>query len=95
MLYNTYLLQHQAQFDGTQPEVDYTFGGAGGTTSKKGFYTTFSPVINGKAVAIDSVIVLKEPVTDTNLFYGNLGQDLIHQFDKMIINFDQMFLKFE
>ncbi|MCM4158404.1 hypothetical protein FHG64_12535 [Antarcticibacterium flavum] len=95
MLYNIYLLQHQAEYDGTAPDVDYTFGGAGGTTSKKGFYTTFIPVINGKSVAIDSVIVLKEPVTDTNLFYGNLGQDLIQKFDKMIINFDQMFLKFE
>ncbi len=88
-------MQHPQEFDGNEPEVEYTFGGAGGVTSKKGFYTTFRPVINDNTVAIDSVIVLREPVTDTNIFYGNLGQDLINQFDKMIINFDQMFLKFE
>ncbi len=27
--------------------------------------------------------------------YGNLGQDLIKQFDKMTLNFDDMYLKFE
>ncbi|HSI71203.1 MAG TPA: hypothetical protein VK941_13290, partial [Gillisia sp.] len=95
MLYNIYLIQHQKEFDGDEEDVEYTFGGAGGVTSKKGFYPTFRPIINDRTIAIDSVIVLKEPVTDTNLFYGNLGQDLIKQFDKMIINFDQMFLKFE
>ncbi|HSI69531.1 MAG TPA: retropepsin-like aspartic protease, partial [Gillisia sp.] len=70
MLYNIYLLQHQKEFDGDKEDVEYTFGGAGGVTSKKGFYTTFRPIINDRTIAIDSVIVLKEPVTDTNLFYG-------------------------
>lgn len=95
MLYNTYREQHRQQFHDFIPEVDYTFGGAGGVITKKGVYIRFSPIINEKVVEIDSVIVLKEPVKAGNLFNGNLGQDLIHKFDRMIINFDQMFLKFE
>ena len=95
MLYNNFLQQNRQEFNGTEPELDYTFGGAGGAITKKGIYTTFTPEINGKIIEIDSVIVLKEPITSKNFFFGNLGQDLINKFEKMIINFDRMFIRFE
>ncbi|UJH90913.1 retropepsin-like domain-containing protein [Antarcticibacterium sp. 1MA-6-2] len=94
MLYDTYFKKHRAELENAA-EVDYSFGGAGGVTTKKGLYTSFSPIVNGRAIKLDQVIVLKEAVTPNNYFYGNIGQDLIDKFEKMIINFDKMFLSFE
>lgn len=95
MLYNTYYHRLSKTVTDTLPEVDYSFGGAGGGITKKGIYHSFSPEIHGKRVNIDSVIVLKEPVTEKNQNFGNLGQDLIGKFEKMTINFEKMFVRFE
>ena len=32
---------------------------------------------------------------DHETVYGNIGQDLIKQFNKMTMNFDKMFIKFD
>lgn len=40
-------------------------------------------------------MVLKEPIESNNNYYGNIGQDLIGKFEKITINFDKMFIKFD
>lgn len=95
MLYNTYFERYNAIKDSLPEEVDYTFAGAGGSTTSRGIYINYSPEVNGKPTKIDSVIVLKAPIHPNNYHLGNIGQDLIGQFDKITINFEQMFIKFD
>lgn len=94
MLFDTYYTMHQEELS-AEKETDYSFGGAGGFVTKKGVYVTFSPEINGKKIAMNSIIVLKQPLKEDNYFLGNIGQDFIQQFDTMTLNFEQMYLKME
>lgn len=94
MLYDTYYTLHRDELSELK-EVDYSFGGAGGSITKKGVYITFTPEINGKKATLESVIVLKEPLKEDNHFLGNIGQDFIRQFDTMILNFEQTYLLLE
>jgi len=94
MLFDTYYNLHQDELS-AEKETDYSFGGAGGFVTKKGVYVTFSPEINGKKIAMNSIIVLKQPLKEDNYFLGDIGQDFIQQFDTMTLNFEQMYLRLE
>ncbi len=94
MLFNTYYELHQEALQG-EKEIDYSFGGAGGYITQKGVYTTFIPELNGKKIPLDSIIVLKEPLKEDNHYLGNIGHDFINKFDKMILNFEEMYLLLE
>jgi len=72
-------------------------GGAGGIKPVIAYRVT-DLVINfsGKDARFTSADVLTRGVNDEARHYdGNLGQDLIKQFDKMTINFDAMSIVFE
>ncbi|MEP6263059.1 MAG: retropepsin-like aspartic protease [Gillisia sp.] len=95
MLYNTYFEKYLVK-DGTfLNEVSHNFGGAGGQSSKKGYYITFKPVVHGNVLELDSVSVFSEVINQENKYLGNIGQDFIGKFSKMTINFDQMFVRFD
>lgn len=52
--------------------------------------------VNGKDILLKKIDVLTADEDEKwKQLYGNLGQDLIGQFDKMTINFDQMFVRFD
>ncbi|HTD92366.1 MAG TPA: retropepsin-like aspartic protease [Chitinophagaceae bacterium] len=97
MLYEPYYGRHKKQIESAYLETDLGLGGAGGHITKKGYYIQFTPTINGRRVVIDSVMLFKEVLNkdEEYPFAGNIGQDLIRKFDKMTINFDSMFVKFE
>jgi hypothetical protein len=42
---------------------------------------------------LDSVDVLSEKVFAEETFYGNIGQDFIGQFRKLVLNFRDMYVK--
>jgi hypothetical protein len=44
---------------------------------------------------LNDVQVLTEEIEDDIFAYGNIGQDLIKKFDKMILNFNEMYIDFE
>ncbi len=51
--------------------------------------------IGGKTAVFDKIKVIPEKNTSsTEYFYGNLGQDLINQFNSVTFNFRSMFIRF-
>lgn len=95
MLYSKYLEKHRQQITGQYPLIDLTFGGAGGASTRKGYKIMYHPVVGGKALDLKDIEVFDDKFNgERDHFYGNLGQDIIKQFDKMIINFSDMFIQF-
>lgn len=60
-----------------------------------GYVVTSNFNIIDKEITLNDILLLKEKIKDNETVYGNIGQDLIQQFHKMTINFEQMFIKFE
>ena len=51
--------------------------------------------IGGQEVVFPSIPILTESTTEASrIVYGNLGQDMIKQFESMTINFEKMSLEF-
>jgi predicted aspartyl protease len=96
ILYEAYFNKHRQDIVNTYQEREVNLGGAGGSILRKSYEITFSPTIDNKPVPVDSVMVLQNNIKeDTDNFYGNIGQDLIGKFDKMTLNFETMFIRFE
>lgn len=95
MLYPKYIKAHPEVYKGLALQ-EFSSGSVGGVVKHSGYRVTFATTINNKKVNVDNVDLYAE---DTNpqsaVFYGNLGQDLIHNFKKITINFRQMFIKFD
>lgn len=70
-------------------------GNIGGIDTVREYLITFCTTINGKKVVVPNVNILTKDTSLEEDVYGRIGQDFIHQFDKMTINFDKMFIKFE
>ncbi|PST81818.1 hypothetical protein C7T94_18290 [Pedobacter yulinensis] len=96
MLYSKYLRRHQAEITGTYEKTDLQFGGAGGMLTKKGYKIIFRPLVSGRQLELPDVHVFDESLNESkDHFYGNIGQDVIRQFDKMTLNFGLMFIAFK
>ncbi len=95
ILYNNYYNKHKDSIDAKFTETDISIGGAGGNITKKGFLVPFIVSIDNRVVQLDSVQLFKEKLKDDNNFSGNIGQDLIGKFEKMTINFESMFIRFD
>ena len=97
VLYSTYFRKYKAKIikEGVAQTVD--MGGAGGTVKTKIYaLKTFNVQVGNKKATLKEVSVQPEPIPGiVEKFYGNLGQDLIGQFNEMILNFDQMYIDFK
>ncbi|HEU4885762.1 MAG TPA: hypothetical protein VFT45_26235, partial [Longimicrobium sp.] len=71
-------------------------GGAGGMRQAQAY--TLSPLvlrIGGREATVPQVRVYLEPTSsDSDRLYGNLGQDVIRQFEAMTLDFRRMQLRF-
>mgnify|MGYP001166229050 CR=1 FL=1 len=95
-LYPKYFEKHKPEIIATYKESDIEFGGAGGMTTKKGYVITFAPLINAKIHSLENVqLLIQQSGDEEKFFYGNIGQDLIKQFEKMTISFRGMFIRFD
>ncbi|WP_181369435.1 retropepsin-like aspartic protease [Flavobacterium album] len=95
-LYTKYYAKHKAEVVSDYQETDLDFGGAGGMTTKKGYNISMPIIINKKQLTLEGVQLFTEKTdSEESHFYGNIGQDLIKQFQKMTINFSSMFVKFD
>ncbi len=94
---NVFYQAFQPQLDSTGIVKDVAFGGAGGSKQFNGITVPELTLQNeNNAVVFRNVFVSKERLTNTtDKYYGNLGQDLIRQFRKMILNFSKSYLLFE
>jgi predicted aspartyl protease len=72
-------------------------GGAGGVVKTKVYnLKNFNLYIGDKKAALTHVNVLVNPVNEQQeYYYGNIGQDLIAQFNEMVINFKYMYVDFK
>lgn len=96
ILYSAYFRKHKKDIESIYQEREVDLGGAGGSVNRKVYSITFIPVIDDKPVRIDSVMVLEENMAEElEYFYGNIGQDLIKKFDRMTLNFEAMFIRFD
>ena len=71
-------------------------GGAGGVREVQAY--SLSPLvltIGGREVTVPTVSVYTETTTDdSDLLYGNIGQDVIRQFESMTLDFSRMQIRF-
>jgi hypothetical protein len=96
MLYQPYYLKYMKNSNINYPHQTIHFGGAGGQLAKEALITDFKGVISGKSFLVKDVSVFTDGFNvEQTSYFGNLGQDLIQQFNRMTINFDHMFIKFE
>lgn len=95
MLYSKYFKAHPETYKGLERR-EFKSGSVGGVVTRSGYLITFSTIINGKKVDVDQVDLYADSTNaQAELFYGNLGQDIIAKFEKITINFDKMFVKFD
>jgi hypothetical protein len=96
MLYKTYFDKHRKSVCKHSKQKTLEYGGAGGNISRSGYMITWHPVVNGKKLSIEQVMVFNDTLRDHEAnFYGNIGQDVIQSFQMMTLNFDAMFIRFE
>ncbi|MDR2235292.1 MAG: retropepsin-like domain-containing protein [Chryseobacterium sp.] len=93
MLYYPYYLKNKPSID-QKKTVSISLGGAGGTKTYQGAEIRATFHILDQEVTLDQLNVLKENFNKHHV-YGNIGQDVISRFQKLILNFDKMFIKFE
>lgn len=95
-LYRQYFETHKADVLAKYEETNVRFAGGAGDTTVLGYYVEFQPRINDSLVSIKPVALFQENLNTSDLYsYGNIGQDLISKFNKMIMNFEAMFIRFE
>jgi hypothetical protein len=70
-------------------------GGAGGSIKTQVYVLPNVNVeISGKKIGLKEIAVRTEPAFKGQRYNGNIGQDVIKQFDEMILNFELMYLDF-
>ncbi len=72
----------------------------GGTSGEKLMQVVRCPMLelkcNNSVIKLADAIVSKDTLsTNADIYYGNIGQDVIGQFKTMIIDFKQSYVKFE
>lgn len=96
IFFKRYFDENREQIESAYELTEIQFGGAGGQTTYPGYRIDFSAMINNKRIQLSDVPVLKEEITGKwDHIYGNVGQDVIRQFDKMTMNFRDMYVVFE
>ena len=95
LLYRAYYLEKQKEIDKKYQPTKIHFGGAAGTQEFDGYMVTESFNIMDKSITLKDIQLLKDKINSDETVYGNIGQDVIKKFNKMTLNFRQMFIKFD
>jgi predicted aspartyl protease len=91
-----YFEKYPSLFDTNTPPDTITTGSAGGTRSHLVYALDSSALYIGNELAVLRNISCHIDYNFTfGEVYGNLGQDLIRQFDLMVLNFEDMYLEFK
>lgn len=95
--YSTYYEKYKDKILQEGKKTTVQTGGAGGALNIDVYILdSLNLDIANKQVTLKKVVVHIHPITGNTdeKFYGNLGQDLIMQFDEMILNFEDMYIEF-
>lgn len=97
ILYQSFFQNNEQNIKDNSEMQTKELAGAGGSRKLTVYrLKNFNINISGRKAGLDQVTVLTEPLDGNNLyFYGNLGQDIIGQFDRMTLNFETMSLILE
>lgn len=93
--YHAFYEKYKTQIDHTYTQDTLTMSGAGGYKQFIGYTISHTFDFQGRKLTLDNVQVLIDKIKDEENVYGNIGQDLIRQFDVMTLNFEQMFIRFD
>ncbi|HRH45577.1 MAG TPA: retropepsin-like aspartic protease [Pyrinomonadaceae bacterium] len=96
-LYPPFFKANEAEITKNQTSQKVKIGGAGGFREVSAYrLPEVELAIGGKTAKLTNARVLTEQSNENSRFYyGNLGQDLIKQFDKMTLDFRTMQISFE
>lgn len=95
-VFDNYFRRHKEDIMRRGKASTIKLGGAGGVVEKE-VYTleNFSIRVGSKTANLKQVSVHKDPIPNLNeKFYGNLGQDVMTQFEETILNFQDMYVDF-
>lgn len=93
MLYNPYLKDYEETIKNGKLD-SIQIGGAGGSKFIKIYHIPFTGKISGNEFILKNTTVNSEKnPKDKSGIYGNLGKDVLNQFDTLTLNFEKMFLK--
>lgn len=96
-LYPPFFKANEAEITKNQTSQKVKIGGAGGFKELAAYRLPEVELnIGGKIAKLKNARILSEQSNENSRFYyGNLGQDLIKQFDKMTLDFRTMQISFE
>lgn len=96
ILYSPYFSENRREIESNYSQTVISFAGAAGLMEFTGYKIDFNFDCNGKNVTLKNVSLLTGSLDEMDKWiYGNIGQDLINQFNRMTLNFNQMFIKFD
>lgn len=96
LLYQRYYNENRGVIDSIYKPQSISFGGAGGKKTFKGYVINYTINLSDeKQITLENIHLLKDKIKDSESVYGNVGQDLIQQFDTMILNFNKMQILFK
>jgi hypothetical protein len=93
--YNTYFDRYKEEIlkEGKAETVES--GGAGGTIKVDVYIIPeVNLAIGNNQFVLRQISVRTMPTYKGQKYYGNIGQDLIQQFDEMVLNFEDMYVDF-
>lgn len=94
-VYEQYFKAHEKDIMEKYRTTQLKLGGAGGLVSHEVYRIKFPIKIGDQSINLDSVILFPNKNENVHGQYsGNLGLDAIKSFDKMILNFEDMFVQF-
>lgn len=95
LLYHAFYQENKAEIESRYQPEKASFAGAGGAKEFDGYIINRDFHVMDRQISLKDIHVIKERIKEEETVYGNIGQDLIRQFEKMTINFDRMFIKFD
>ena len=96
LLYTSFYKKYEKSIRSKYTLQSMKLGGAGGNADTKGYYIdSLSLNIGNKSAILNNVRLNPTKITGEGRLDGNLGQDFIKQFQKMIISFKESSLIFE
>lgn len=91
-----YFNEHQSEVKAKGLLQTTQSGGVGGFTKVQEYLLKDFPFqLGSKSTQLDSIPVTLEAYSYTSHFDGNLGQDVLTQFNTLILNFKHMYVDFE
>ena len=96
-MYNTFYEKYRAEIEANNERIKFGAGGAGGVVVYDGYIMNgiVLKIADTEATLNNSQIHIDKISKDKGGLFGNLGQDYIQQFDKMILSFENSSIVFQ